>query len=114
MLTTVPSINAMLEARIAAARIHGAAAGAQGEAHGAAAMTPASDGAENPVITVQRRAKLMVGARTTRAPAGRSNRLESRTESGIRASGPDRRTSVTRMFVAVSMPSKGSTVNDHR
>src|SRR5260221_14007311 len=49
--TTVPSMNAMLEARIVAARIHGAVVGGHGEAHGAARMTPASDGGgENPVI----------------------------------------------------------------
>jgi hypothetical protein len=37
-------MNAMLEARIVAARIHGDAAGALGEAHGAARMTPLSEG----------------------------------------------------------------------
>jgi hypothetical protein len=44
----------MLEARIVAARIHGAADGPQGDSHGAARMTPASDGGtENPVIAYQ-------------------------------------------------------------
>jgi hypothetical protein len=47
----------MLEARIVAARIHGAVPGVHGKAQGAARMTPASDGgAENPVIARHRAA----------------------------------------------------------
>jgi hypothetical protein len=53
-------MNAMLEARIVAARIQGAAEGAQGDSHGEARMTPVSEGgAENPVIARQAGAKLM-------------------------------------------------------
>jgi hypothetical protein len=49
-LTTVPSINAMLDARIVAARIQGAVAGAVGKTHGAARMTsPSEGGTQNPV-----------------------------------------------------------------
>src|SRR6266568_2525628 len=52
--TTVPSMNAMLEARIVAARIHGAVVGAHGVGHGAARMTPASEGGGgNPLIACQ-------------------------------------------------------------
>src|SRR5712691_5120704 len=51
-LTTVPSINAMLEAITVAARIHGAADGAQGDAAGAARMTPASQGGCGNAVTV--------------------------------------------------------------
>jgi hypothetical protein len=44
-------MNTMLDARIVAARIHGAAAGAHGDTQGAARMIPASDGgAGNPDI----------------------------------------------------------------
>jgi hypothetical protein len=43
----------MLEARIVAARIHGAVAGEHGETHGAARMNPTSDGPENPLIADQ-------------------------------------------------------------
>jgi hypothetical protein len=43
-------MNAMLEARIVADRIHGADAGAQGDVHGAATMRPADEGAGNPNI----------------------------------------------------------------
>jgi hypothetical protein len=44
-------MNAMLEARIVVARIHGAAEGAQGDSHGEARMTPVSEGGVvNPVI----------------------------------------------------------------
>jgi len=43
-LTTVASIKTMLEARIVAVRIHPAASGAHGVAHGVARMTSASDG----------------------------------------------------------------------
>jgi hypothetical protein len=54
-------MNAMLEARIVAARIHEAAAGSQGESHGKARMTPASEGgAVNPVMARQARSKLML------------------------------------------------------
>src|SRR5882762_5990016 len=50
-LTTVPSMNAMLEPRIVAARIHGVVSGSHGETQAAARMMPESDGdAENPVI----------------------------------------------------------------
>jgi len=58
----------MLEARIVAARIHGAVLGVHGKAQGAARMTPASDGgAENPVIA-RHRAAYADDVRTIRAP----------------------------------------------
>jgi hypothetical protein len=47
----------MAEATIVAARIHGALAGGLGAAHGAARMTPVSEGSgQNPVIAYQDRA----------------------------------------------------------
>jgi len=54
-------MNAMLEARIVAAKIHGAAEGAQADSHGEARMTPVSEGgAGNPVIARQAGAKPML------------------------------------------------------
>jgi hypothetical protein len=55
-------MNAMLDARIVAASIHGTAAGAHGAAQGAAPMIPASDGGTaNPDIVVLR--SIIVAAR---------------------------------------------------
>jgi hypothetical protein len=49
-------MNAMLEARIVAARTHGAVVGGHGETQGAARMIPASDGGtKNPGIAIQYR-----------------------------------------------------------
>ncbi|MEO8566197.1 MAG: hypothetical protein ABI541_07415 [Betaproteobacteria bacterium] len=51
-------MNAMLEAKIVAAKIHGAATGGQGESHREARMTPVSEGdAGKPVTARQDRAK---------------------------------------------------------
>src|SRR5436309_9168287 len=52
--TTVPSMNAMLEAMIVAARIHGEALGAEGDKQGAPRMMPASQGEAANVIIPDR------------------------------------------------------------
>src|SRR5262249_42120996 len=52
-LTTVPSINAMLEPRIVAARIHGASALVQGRTEGPDKMEPSSQGCLNILAIVR-------------------------------------------------------------
>src|SRR5437868_6981268 len=52
--TTVPSMNAMLDAMMVAARIHGDAIGGEGDEQGAPRMTPASQGDVANVVMADR------------------------------------------------------------
>src|SRR6185295_5587270 len=55
--TTVPSMNAILEAITVATRIHGALVGVRGTVQGVARMTPASQGGWGNAVTESSRMK---------------------------------------------------------